>query len=221
MAGGVKSNAAKARKRVEADNNNDNTNQSNTTSMVRGKDGSAFTRCEECGKTVAVALISMHSCSLDAKIKMSLDAQVVEKPTQVKKPAAATAPERKKSTSTEPKAKKPKGEKSKDASNKPKRPPTAFFLFMDDFRKTFKEQNPDSKDVKRVAKEGGEKWRSMAEEEKKLYVEKAAELKAEYNKALERNTAENEDGEAGSTSEKEDAEKEDAAAQEGQASDEE
>lgn len=82
---------------------------------------------EECNKNVPVALISMHSCSLDAKIKMNLEAQVVEKPSEVKKKSL----ERKKpaSASTEPKPKRLR-KATKDNSNKPKRPPTAFFLFM-------------------------------------------------------------------------------------------
>ncbi|XP_021609945.2 high mobility group B protein 7 isoform X2 [Manihot esculenta] len=182
-----------ARKRVEAE-------PATATSMVRGKDGSAFARCEECKKDVPVALISMHCCSLEARIKMNLEAQVVEKPAEVKKKPA----ERKKATSREPKAKKAKKEKSNNP-NKPKRPPTAFFIFMDEFRKAFKEANPDNRDVKKVSKEAGEKWKSMTDEEKKPYVDKAAELKAEYDKALESNNVENDD-EGGS--EKEGAEQE-------------
>ncbi|KAJ9179609.1 hypothetical protein P3X46_011379 [Hevea brasiliensis] len=189
-----------ARKRVEAESA---TATGTTTSMVRGKDGSAFGRCEECKKHVPVALISMHSCSLDARIKMNLEAQVVEKPAEVKKKT-----ERKKATSTEPKAKKAKKEKKGNNPNKPKRPPTAFFIFMDEFRKAFKEANPDSKDVKKVAKEAGEKWKCMTDEEKKPYVSKAAELKAEYDKALEANNAEIEDDQDEGGSEKEGAEQE-------------
>ncbi|GAU23821.1 hypothetical protein TSUD_27300 [Trifolium subterraneum] len=41
-----------------------------------------------------------------------------------------------------------KGEKVKDP-NMLKHPPTAFFVFMDDFRKKFKEANYDSKDGSR------------------------------------------------------------------------
>ncbi|XP_015886714.3 high mobility group B protein 7-like [Ziziphus jujuba] len=194
--GSLKSNPAKARKRVEA------TDESGAgPCLVRGKDGSAFARCEECNKDVPVALINFHSCSLDAKIKMNLESQVVEKPTEAKK-----ASERNKSTSKEPTAKRAKNEKAKKGknSNKPKRPPTAFFLFMDDFRKEFKEANPDSKGVKTVAKEGGAKWKSMTDEEKKQYTDKAAELKAEYDKALESDNAE--DGDVDEGTEKEEAE---------------
>ncbi|KAL9341324.1 hypothetical protein Peur_067543 [Populus x canadensis] len=190
-----------ARKRVEAESTDGSVDANTTTSLVRAKDGSAFTKCEECKKDVPVALISFHSCSLDAKIKMNLgwfEAQVVEKPTEAKQKPA----ERKKGSSTEPKLKKAKKEKKGRDPNAPKRPLTAFFLFMDDFRKEYKEANPDSKDVKKVAKEGGVRWKSMTDEEKKQYVDKAAELKAETDKALENDNAENEDDE-GVSSEKE------------------
>ncbi|PUZ49720.1 hypothetical protein GQ55_6G001400 [Panicum hallii var. hallii] len=152
MAGGKSTgNAARTRKRVEA------------TILKRSRDGSAFTRCEACNKDVPIVLIDMHSCSLDAKIRMTLEAQVVEKTVEV------TKPERKKPSKTAAAA-------SKDP--KRKRTPTAFFLFMDDFRKEFKAANPDNKNVATVAKEGGEKWKSMTDQEKKPYIDKAAELKA-------------------------------------------
>ncbi|KAB5547435.1 hypothetical protein DKX38_010841 [Salix brachista] len=192
-----------ARKRVEAESTDGSVDANTTTSLVRAKDGSAFAKCEECKKDVPVALISFHSCSLDAKIKMNLEAQVVEKPTEAKKKPA----ERKKGSPTEPKLKKAKKEKKGRDPNAPKRPPTAFFLFMDDFRKEYKEANPDSKDVKKVAKEGGARWQSLTNEEKKQYVDKAAELKAEYGKALESDNVENEDDEEVSV-EKEVAEQE-------------
>ncbi|KAG4984688.1 hypothetical protein AAZX31_10G273600 [Glycine max] len=166
--------------------------------LLRAKDGSAFARCDDCKKNVPVALIDMHSCSLEAKIKMNLDAQVVEQAAEAKKP------ERKKPKSKEPMAKKAKVEKVKKVKdpNMPKRPPTAFFAFLDDFRKSFKEANPDSKDVKRVGKEAGEKWRSMTDEEKKPYLDKVAELKAEYEKAMESYEAgQDEEDQAGSDKE--------------------
>ncbi|KAF3457873.1 hypothetical protein FNV43_RR02533 [Rhamnella rubrinervis] len=194
--GSLKSNPTKARKRVEA---TEEPTGGGGTSLVRAKDGSAFTRCEECSKDVPVALISFHSCSLEAKIKMNLEAQVVERLTEAKKPT-----ERKKSTSKEPNAKRAK--KSSKNSDKPKRPPTAFFIFMDDFRKTYKEENHDSMAAKSVAKEAGAKWKSMTDEEKKPYTDKAAELKAEYDKALESDSAEDGEGEEGSEKEAENKE---------------
>ncbi|XP_020210263.1 high mobility group B protein 7 [Cajanus cajan] len=184
--------ASQSRKRVDA------VDARSASVLVRAKDGSAFARCDECKKNVPVALINMHNCSLEAKIKMNLDAQVVEQTAEAKKP------ERKKPKSNEPKAKKAKVEKGKKVKdpNMPKRPPTAFFAFLDDFRKSFKEANPDSKDVKRVGKEAGEKWKSMTDEEKKPYLDKVAELKAEYEKAMESYRAgENEEDQAGSDKE--------------------
>ncbi|XP_049354037.1 high mobility group B protein 7-like isoform X2 [Solanum verrucosum] len=159
MAGGGASTKAsnggptRVRKRVEVES------AAAAASLKRAKDGSAFARCEECSKDVPIALISFHNCSLDAKIKMNLEAQVVENQTEVKKPAAKS-----KEKSTEPK---PKREKKPKNPNAPKRPPTAFFVFMDDFRQTFKAANPDCKSVSTVAKEGGEKWKSMTDEVKK------------------------------------------------------
>lgn len=179
MAGGSSStNPPKPRKRVEADSVN----------LKRARDGSAFARCDECKSSVPVALIDMHSCSLEAKIKMNLEAQVVEKPAEVKKKPT----ERKKSASSgasEPKSKKRKLTKVRDP-NMPKRPQTAYFLFLEDFRKTYKEEHPDSKGVKELAKDAGEKWRSMTDEEKKPYQDRAAELKEEYEKAMEAYNAE-------------------------------
>ncbi|KAB2624019.1 high mobility group B protein 7-like [Pyrus ussuriensis x Pyrus communis] len=184
-----------SRKRVEATETEENSLSMSTApppSLVRGKDGSAFARCDECNKDVPVALITMHSCSLDAKIKLNLKAQVVERPPELKKKPPT---ERKRSTTTTSQPKTSKRAKKDKDPNAPKRPLTAFFLFMDDFRKSYKEANPDSKGVKMVAKEGGEKWKSMTDEEKKPYVDKAAELKEEYKIALESDIAEARDGE--------------------------
>jgi len=80
----------------------------------------------------------------------------------------------------------PKGRKSKPAKdpNKPKRAPSAFFVFMDEFRKEFKEKNPKNKSVAAVGKAAGERWKSLSESDKAPYVAKANKLKGEYNKAI-------------------------------------
>ncbi|KZV22307.1 high mobility group-like [Dorcoceras hygrometricum] len=90
----------------------------------------------------------------------------------VKKGAAATG-------------KKPvkKGKAVKDP-NKPKRPASAFFIFMEDFRKQFKEKHPNNKSVATVGKAGGDKWKSMSDAEKAPYVAKAEKRKGEYEKTL-------------------------------------
>ncbi|QCE03670.1 high mobility group protein B1 [Vigna unguiculata] len=66
-----------------------------------------------------------------------------------------------------PKAKKEK--KAKKDPNKPKRPPSAFFVFLEEFRKTFKAENPNVKAVSA---------------EKAPYEAKAAKRKAEYEKLM-------------------------------------
>ncbi|KAF3341307.1 DNA-binding protein MNB1B-like protein [Carex littledalei] len=76
-----------------------------------------------------------------------------------------------------------KGKAAKDP-NKPKRPPSAFFVFMEDFRKSFKEKNPNNKSVSVVGKAGGEKWKTLSEAEKAPCVAKANKLKSEYNNKI-------------------------------------
>ncbi|KAF6174412.1 hypothetical protein GIB67_024434 [Kingdonia uniflora] len=88
-------------------------------SFKHARDGSAFTKCDECQKEVPFVLIDMHNCSLDSKIKMNLEAQVVERVSKAKKPV-----QRKKGTSSSAS----KTKKAKDP-NAPKRPPTVFCPF--------------------------------------------------------------------------------------------
>ncbi|MFS7904555.1 putative chromatin remodeling & transcriptional activation HMG family [Helianthus anomalus] len=68
--------------------------------------------------------------------------------------------------------------------NKPKRPPSAFFVFLEEFRITFKKENPNNKAVSAVGKAGGEKWKSMSAAEKAPYEAKAAKRKTEYEKLM-------------------------------------
>nr|KAJ0205717.1 hypothetical protein LSAT_V11C500287160 [Lactuca sativa] len=76
-----------------------------------------------------------------------------------------------------------KGKAAKDP-NKPKRPASAFFVFMEDFRKQFKEDHPDNKYVAAVGKAGGAKWKSMSDSEKAPFQAKADKRKKEYEKNL-------------------------------------
>ncbi|KAG8377245.1 hypothetical protein BUALT_Bualt08G0008200 [Buddleja alternifolia] len=69
--------------------------------------------------------------------------------------------------------------------NKPKRPPSAFFVFMEDFRKQYKEKHPNNKSVAVVGKAGGDKWKSLSDEEKAPYVAKAEKRKEEYERKME------------------------------------
>lgn len=68
--------------------------------------------------------------------------------------------------------------------NKPKRPPSAFFVFMEEFRKQFKEAHPNNKSVAAVGKAAGEKWKSMSDDEKAPFVAKAEKRKSDYNKNM-------------------------------------
>ncbi|KAL7248537.1 hypothetical protein ACSBR2_003300 [Camellia fascicularis] len=58
---------------------------------------------------------------------------------------------------------------AKKDPNKPKRPPSAFFVFLEEFRKTFKRENPHVKAVSA---------------EKAPYEAKAAKKKSEYEKVI-------------------------------------
>ncbi|KAH7441686.1 hypothetical protein KP509_03G049000 [Ceratopteris richardii] len=77
-----------------------------------------------------------------------------------------------------------KERKAKMDPNKPKRPPTAFFIYLEEFRKAFKEEHPDVKGVAVVGKACGDKWKEMTDDEKAPYVAKANQKREEYEKAL-------------------------------------
>lgn len=71
--------------------------------------------------------------------------------------------------------------KVKKDPNQPKRPPTAFFVFLEEFRQTFKQKHPEVKGVAAVGKACGDKWKEMSEAEKAPYLAKAAQKKADYD----------------------------------------
>ncbi|KAL3619825.1 HMG1/2-like protein [Castilleja foliolosa] len=83
--------------------------------------------------------------------------------------------------------KKPTKKEAKAAKdpNKPKRPPSAFFVFMEDFRKEFKKKHPSNKSVAAVGKAGGTEWKSLSEEEKAPFAATAAKRKKEYELKME------------------------------------
>ncbi|KAI9126960.1 hypothetical protein K1719_001519 [Acacia pycnantha] len=88
-----------------------------------------------------------------------------------------------KKSGKKPKAKQKKINKKLDAK-KPKKPPTAFFYFLEDFRKEFQEQNPDVKSMRDIGKACGEKWKTMTYEEKVQYYDIATEKRAEFDRAM-------------------------------------
>lgn len=72
---------------------------------------------------------------------------------------------------------------ARDAS-KPKRPGTAFMLFMVDFRKEMRGKEPEG-GVAALAKLGGERWRNMTEEDKRPYVERQNQERVRYESSME------------------------------------
>ncbi|KMZ65179.1 High mobility group B protein 2 [Zostera marina] len=78
---------------------------------------------------------------------------------------------------------------------KPKKPPTAFFYFLADFRKSFKEQNPDVKTMREIGKACGEKWNTMIFDEKVAYYDIATEKRAAFEKAISEYIKKKESGE--------------------------
>merc|ERR1719245_1401765 len=69
--------------------------------------------------------------------------------------------------------------------NMPKKPQTGYWLWLDDNRAALQKE-VGKNDITLVAKLAGEKWKAMPEKAKAPYEQKAAELKANYNKAMEK-----------------------------------
>ncbi|KAE8752921.1 hypothetical protein FOCC_FOCC000266 [Frankliniella occidentalis] len=95
-----------------------------------------------------------------------------EKPKKEKKPASEKPTKRRQ-------------KKEKD-DNRPKRPQTAFMLWLNETRKSIVEDNPGIK-VTEVAKKGGELWKEL--KDKSEWEAKATKLKEEYTEAMKEYTA--------------------------------
>ncbi|KAJ4982043.1 hypothetical protein NE237_032880 [Protea cynaroides] len=110
--------------------------------------------------------------------------------TRVLRPKASAKTKR----AAKPKAKTEKKANKKDA-NMPRKPPTAFFYFLEKFRKEFQEQNPDVKSMCDIGKACGEKWKTMTYEEKVEYYDMATEKRAEFEEAMQEYIKKKERGE--------------------------
>jgi len=76
------------------------------------------------------------------------------------------------------------GKKRKERDpDAPKRARTAFNFFLDAFREEYKRDHPDAKGVVGVTKAGSERWKSMSEEEKLPFEERASAAREIYQKA--------------------------------------
>lgn len=65
----------------------------------------------------------------------------------------------------------------------PKKPMTAYFLFMKEKRSEIKESNPDMK-VSEISKELGKLWAGLSDSEKEKFKNLAAEAKLQYEEDL-------------------------------------
>ncbi|KAF9809669.1 hypothetical protein SFRURICE_016440 [Spodoptera frugiperda] len=79
-------------------------------------------------------------------------------------------------------------------TDKPKRPMSAYMLWLNSAREQIKSENPGMK-VTEIAKKGGEIWKSM--KDKSEWEEKAAKAKEQYAKDLESYNANGGGGEGG------------------------
>ncbi|XP_050351094.1 FACT complex subunit Ssrp1 [Nymphalis io] len=80
-----------------------------------------------------------------------------------------------------PRKRKEKSKKREKDANAPKRPSTAFMLWLNENRKGIVDDNPGIK-VTEIAKKGGELWRDL--KNKTEWEEKANKAKEEYNQAM-------------------------------------
>ncbi|WMV14997.1 hypothetical protein MTR67_008382 [Solanum verrucosum] len=75
-----------------------------------------------------------------------------------------------------------RGWRSDRNPNKPKKPAGAFFIFMEDFRKQFKEENPKNKSKVPIHIAGGEKWKQLSDAEKAPCMAETRKWLADYHK---------------------------------------
>jgi hypothetical protein len=117
-------------------------------------------------------LLALSLCTLDLIL-------LVGRPTPEAATLRAAMPKKKKAApkSASKKGKSPAKKKGKAKDpNKPKRPPSAFFLFGSDRRPKLKKEQPDLVFTE-VGKTLGAEWRGMSDKQKKKYVTEAAKLK--------------------------------------------
>ncbi|CAI7841274.1 unnamed protein product, partial [Closterium sp. NIES-54] len=142
---------------------------------------------EACSSKVPVATADMHSCENDAAFKDTLERLRLEFRERMTEEAAAKKQkvEEKQQKSNPAKEEKQHKRKAEKDPNAPKKPTTAYFLFLEDFRKQYKEEHPESKGVTEMSKAAGLKWKSLTEEEKEVYNKGASERKKAYEAQLE------------------------------------
>ncbi|XP_044497538.1 high mobility group B protein 14-like isoform X2 [Mangifera indica] len=118
------------------------------------------------------------------KSQSSLESSASDQRMVLRKRQRVVSGERERSASSKKLSVKHKKKNDKFEAKKPKKPPTAFFYFLEDFRKEFQVQNPDVKSMRDIGKACGEKWKTMTYEEKVQYYDIATEKRAEFDRAM-------------------------------------
>jgi len=75
------------------------------------------------------------------------------------------------------------GKLAKVESDKPKRAPTAYFIFLAEFRKEMQGKKTDSD--QKIPALAGEKWRTMTDKDKEKYKQLEAVAKKKHEVAME------------------------------------
>ncbi|CAL9706935.1 unnamed protein product [Knipowitschia caucasica] len=82
----------------------------------------------------------------------------------------------------EKKERKPRKEKKKKDPGGPKRPMSAYMLWLNSSRERIKSENPGIS-ITEISKKAGEMWRQLGKEDKEEWETKAGEAKRQYDKA--------------------------------------
>uniref|UniRef100_A0A3B4AEG9 FACT complex subunit SSRP1 n=1 Tax=Periophthalmus magnuspinnatus TaxID=409849 RepID=A0A3B4AEG9_9GOBI len=82
----------------------------------------------------------------------------------------------------EKKERKPRKEKKQKDKGGPKRPMSAYMLWLNSSRERIKSENPGIS-ITEISKKAGEMWRQLGKEEKEEWETKAGEAKRQYDKA--------------------------------------
>ncbi|KAH1048401.1 hypothetical protein J1N35_039185 [Gossypium stocksii] len=133
-------------------------------------------------RSSSASVTSAKNPSTASNHQMALRVKSSEKMKKTAEESVVSEREKRPKSNSRPKSKLKK--KTKIDAKMPKKPPTAFFYFLEDFRKEFQEQNPDIKSMRDIGKACGEKWKTMTYEEKVKYYDIATEKRAEFDRAM-------------------------------------
>eukprot|EP00467_Chlorarachnion_reptans_P003143 CAMPEP_0114487358 /NCGR_PEP_ID=MMETSP0109-20121206/723_1 /TAXON_ID=29199 /ORGANISM="Chlorarachnion reptans, Strain CCCM449" /LENGTH=285 /DNA_ID=CAMNT_0001663617 /DNA_START=129 /DNA_END=986 /DNA_ORIENTATION=- len=109
------------------------------------------------------------------------EAKESKEPKSPKKKANSNGSTKRKDDKNEKESAKKKSKKAERDADKPKRPKSAFFLFVDKFR----EENRSKYDTKSLLVEAGNRWQKLSDSEKAPFEKQAAILKSAYEKEME------------------------------------